>query len=79
MLTLFRGNWNMFIANLYIRIQELEFKKLDMILSKADTLEGLTPLSQIQYAYHSAIFEFANKRGRKHLDKTKKLWEKLEA
>lgn len=79
MLLLLRGNWHMLIANLYLRVQERKVEKLDMILTKADTLEGLTPLSQIQYACHSAIFEFANKRGTKHLDKAKNLLERLES
>lgn len=79
MLLLLRGNWHMFMANLCLCVQERKVKKLDMILTKADTLEGLTPLSQIQYACHSAIFEFANKQGTKHLDRAKNLLEKLES
>lgn len=79
MLILLRGNWHMLMANLCLHVQERKVKKLDTILTKADTLEGLTPLSQIQYACHSAIFEFANKRGTKHLDKAGKLLKKLES
>lgn len=79
MLILLKGNLHVLIAGLCLCVQEQKVKKLDMILTKADTLEGLTPLSQIQYAYHSAIFEFANKRGTKHLDKAKNLLERLES
>lgn len=79
MLLLLRENWHVFVVNLWLRVQKRKVKKLDAILIKADVLEGLTPLSRIQYAWHSAIFEFADKRIKKHLDKAKTLLEKLES
>lgn len=77
MLILLRENWHMSLANLYLHVQEQKIGKMDMILTKAETLDGLTLFSDIQYVIHSAIFKFAYTRGRKHLDKAKDLLEKL--
>lgn len=75
MLKLFIGNWHITMANLYLRVQEKQFKKLDAIVSKIKISENTAPILDIQYSCHSMIFEFANTRGTKHINKARKLLE----